>query len=131
MQKKILSFFICLFAWGCLSHSKMFHSYEDVTITGERLQILTYTRDLQLSSEGFPACHTFWDTEHPFIMVISRNCDTHTCCRAFNWVVELSLPVSTILLYRCWNSPSKPSACKANDLIDCATVIKLQNLKLF
>ena len=33
--------FICL--WGFTSHSRIFHSYGDVTITGEGLQILTHT----------------------------------------------------------------------------------------
>ena len=33
-----------------------------------------------LSSEGSLACHTYCDTWHPFMMVIS---DTHTYCRAF------------------------------------------------
>ena len=45
----------CLFVWGFMSHSRIFHSYRDVTITGEGLQMLTY------------------DTGHPFIMVISED----------------------------------------------------------
>ena len=32
---------ISLFVWGFSSHSKIFHSYGDVTITGEWLQILS------------------------------------------------------------------------------------------
>ena len=31
----------CLFVWGFTSHSRIFHSYGDVTITGWRLKILT------------------------------------------------------------------------------------------
>ena len=42
---------------------RIFHSYGDVTITGEGLQ----------SSEGSLACHTNCDTGHPFIMVISED----------------------------------------------------------
>ena len=43
-------------------------------ITGEGLQILTYTRhSWSLSSEGSFACHTECDTGHPFIMVISED----------------------------------------------------------
>ena len=35
--------FVCLFVCLSLSsHSRIFHSYEDVTIEGEGLQILTY-----------------------------------------------------------------------------------------
>ena len=69
----------------CLSsHSRIFHSYGDVTITGERLQILTYTRRLRpLSSEGSLACHTCCDTGHPFLRSSPRTRDIHTCCRAF------------------------------------------------
>ena len=36
--------FVCLFVRGLSSHSRIFHSYADVTITGEGLQILTYAR---------------------------------------------------------------------------------------
>ena len=50
--------FACLFVWGLTSHSRIFHSYGDVTITDEGLQILTYVRPLwQLSSEDSLACH--------------------------------------------------------------------------
>ena len=33
-----------------------------------------------------------------------QGCGTHTCCLAFAWAVELSLPALTILLCRGWNS---------------------------
>ena len=33
-----------VFVWGLLSHSRIFHSFGDVTITGEGLQILPYAR---------------------------------------------------------------------------------------
>ena len=60
-------FFVCL---EFLVHSKKVHSYGDVTIAGERLQILTYARHvLQLSSEGSLACQTYCDTGHPFIKI--------------------------------------------------------------
>ena len=63
-----------MFVWGFSSHSKIFHSYGDVTIIGEGLQILTYARHLRpLNSEGSLACHTYCDTGHPFIMVISED----------------------------------------------------------
>ena len=53
-----------LFVWGLSSHLRIFHSYRDVTITGEGLQILTYAQhpwplnttcfyDLCLSRLGF------------------------------------------------------------------------------
>ena len=46
---------------GFKFHSRMFHSYGEVTITCEGLQILTYTRhSWPLSSEGSLACHILW-----------------------------------------------------------------------
>ena len=57
----------------CSSHSRIVHSYGDVTITGDGLQILTYARHSRLSSEGSWACHTNCDTGHPFIMVIAED----------------------------------------------------------
>ena len=60
-----------LFVWILSPHSRIFHSYGDVTIAGEGLQILTYTRhSWPLSSEGSLTCHTYCDMGHPFIMVI-------------------------------------------------------------
>ena len=59
---------------GLSSHSRKFHSYGDVTILGERLQILTYAwHSWPLTSEGSLACHTYCDTGHPFIMVIPED----------------------------------------------------------
>ena len=68
-------FFVCFFV--CLEFIvplKNLHSYGDVTIAGEGLQILTYARhSWQLSSEGSLTCHSHCDTELPFIMVISED----------------------------------------------------------
>ena len=62
---------VCL---GFTSYSRIFHSHGDITFTGEGLQILTYTRhSWPVSSEGSLACHTHYDTGHPFIMVISED----------------------------------------------------------
>ena len=45
----------------------MFHSYGDVTITGEGLQILTYARhSWPFGSKGSLACHTHYDTGHHY-----------------------------------------------------------------
>ena len=63
--------------------SRMFHSYGDVTITGEGLQILTFARiSWPLSSEGYLTCHTYCNIGSPFVIII-RTLDTYTCCRAF------------------------------------------------
>ena len=60
--------FVCLFVWGFSSHSRMFHSYGDVTITDEGLQILTYARHPRPlnseGSEGSLACIAYCDTGH-------------------------------------------------------------------
>ena len=67
-------FQVCLFVWSLPSHWRIFHSYEEVTIAGEGLQILTYPRhSWPLSSEGPLICHTHCDTGLPFIMVISED----------------------------------------------------------
>ena len=67
--------FVCLFVWSLSSHSRIFHSYGDVIISGEGLQILACVLySWPLSSEGSLACHS--DTGHPFIMVLF--------CRAFS-----------------------------------------------
>ena len=54
--------------------TREFFTHGDVTMTGEGFQVLTYARHLfALSSEGSSACHTYCETGHPFIMVISEN----------------------------------------------------------
>ena len=84
LQKKID--IVCL-----LSHLRIFHSYGDVTITGEGLQMLSYARDSRpLSTEGSLSCHTNCDTGHPFIMVISE--DPWYTLNSKPLAVELSLP---------------------------------------
>ena len=80
----------CLFLWFA-SHSKIFHSFVEVTITGKGLQILTYARHLwPLRSEGSLTCHTYCDTDRPFITVISEG-PWHSPV-AERLVVKLSLP---------------------------------------
>ena len=66
-----VEYFVCLFVWGLLSNSKTFHSYGEVTITGEGLQILTIARHLwPKSSDGSLTYHTNYHTGLPFTMVI-------------------------------------------------------------
>ena len=52
--------YIKQFVWVISSHSRMFHSYGDFAITGQRLQIFTYARaSWPLSSDSFKlATHT-------------------------------------------------------------------------
>ena len=45
--------FVCLFVWSFSSHSTFFHSYGDVTISGEGQQLFIYARhSWPLSSDG-------------------------------------------------------------------------------
>ena len=54
-------FFESSFLFVCLDFSRIFHSYGDVTITGEGLINFTYARHLwPLSSEISLACHPFY-----------------------------------------------------------------------
>ena len=67
---QIICIILILFVWSLSSHSRTFHSYGDITIAGEGLQIVTYARhSWPLSSEGSLTCHTHWETGLPFIMV--------------------------------------------------------------
>ena len=62
--------FYLLFVQGFSSHARIFHSYRDVTITGQGHQIVNYTRHSQpLTNEGCLSFHTYCDIGHPFIMV--------------------------------------------------------------
>ena len=63
-----------MFIWSLYSHSRIFHSYGNVTNTGEGLQILTYDQHIcPLSREGSLSCYTYCDMDQPFIMVISED----------------------------------------------------------
>ena len=55
--------FVCLFVWGSSSHSRIFHSCGDVTITCEGLQILTwvYSALMAIDQWGFlNVPHLLW-----------------------------------------------------------------------
>ena len=78
---------VCLLVSGY--YHPTFHSYGDITITDERLQILTYARhSWLLSIEGSLACHNYCDTGHPFIMVISKDpWHSHLLPSVCSWAV--------------------------------------------
>ena len=64
--------FVCFFVFFVPLSS--FHSFGDITIAGEGLQILIHARHLwPLTTEGSLACHTYNDTGHPFLMVVSED----------------------------------------------------------
>ena len=68
--------FVCLFVCGLLSHSRIF-----LTWRHHHYRWRAANFDLcswPLSSEGSFACHTYCDTGHPFIMIISEDlCHWH------------------------------------------------------
>ena len=70
MGHSLCGLIICLVFFPCLFGFFLFHSYGNVTINDEWLQILIFTcHSRSLSSEGPLACHTFY----PFIMVICED----------------------------------------------------------
>ena len=90
--------FVCccfvLFVLFCLSvclslpvKIENIHSYGDVTTTGWGVQSLTYARhSWPLSTEGSLACHTYWDTGHPFIMAFSEDpWNSHPLPSVWQW----------------------------------------------
>ena len=75
--------FVCL---GFSSHSRIFHSFGDVTNTGEGLQMLTYSLHLwPMSSKGSLKCHTYCDTDLLFIMVIPKDPHSHLLPSVWQW----------------------------------------------
>ena len=77
-QDSVVVHLFCNCPGRCLgSHSRIFYSYGDIT----SLQILTFVRNSwPFKQRGFLSMpRLLW---HPFIMVISKARDTHTCCRA-------------------------------------------------
>ena len=63
---KIIYAFIC---WGFSSHSRIFHSFGDVTITGEKLQILNNALHLwPVSSVSSLEYQMYCDIGHSFII---------------------------------------------------------------
>ena len=111
----LMDIILCKFAvvWSLSSHSRIFHSYGDVTIPGEGLQILTYARhSWPLSSEGSLASHNLlWHGASVYNGHL-RGPVTFTPI-AERLAVELSLPVFTTYVCRGWDSNNQPSACGA------------------
>ena len=96
--------FVCL---GFSSHLRIFHSYGDITIDGEGLQILTYARhSWPLSSESSLAC-------------LRRPVSLESI--AEHLAVELSLSLFTTQVCCGWDSNNQHSACKVNALTHCPT----------
>ena len=71
----------------CRYGVKHFKINQSITITSEGLQLLTYTwHSWPFSSEGSLACHTYCDTGHTFIMVISKDpWHSHLLASVWQW----------------------------------------------
>ena len=71
----------------CRYGIKHFKINQSITITSEGLQLLTYTwHSWPFSSEGSLACHTYCDTGHTFIMVISMDpWHSHLLASVWQW----------------------------------------------
>ena len=64
----------CLFVWGLLSHSRIFHSYGNITITSERLQIFYLNCSALMAIEQ----RGLFSVPH-----LLRERDTNTYCLAY------------------------------------------------
>ena len=108
-----------MLVWGFTSHSRIFNSYADVTITAEELH--------------FDLCSTFIAIEQWWFFSVSRLLwHRASVCSAHLWgpltltpvaehlAVELSQPVFTTYVYRGWVLNTKPSAYEANGVTDYA-----------
>ena len=73
--------------WNFSSNSRNFRSFGNVPIAGEGMQIFTYARHLwPLSSEDSLSYHSYCETGHPFILVISEDqWHSHLMPTAWQW----------------------------------------------
>ena len=79
-------FIFCSFVQGLSLQSRIFHSYRDVTIADEGLQMLTYARhSLPLSSDGSLACNTYYDKGHPYKVIFEDLLQLHLLPKVWQW----------------------------------------------
>ena len=106
LDQSYVCLFVRLFVEGLSSYSRIFHSYGDASITGEGLQMLTYSRH-------------FFSVPHLLLHEASvsnghlRGPLTLTPI-AERLTVELKIPILTTYVCSDWDSNSQPSACRAN-----------------
>ena len=115
---------------GFSSHSRIFHTYGDVTITSEGLQIWTYAQySWPLSSESSLIWQTYCDTGHPFMMFIPEDPQqSHLLPRVSQW----SCHYLFLQLRNCRGSDStiQLSTGEANALTDCAAAALYRALNM-
>ena len=102
----------------------------DITITDKGLQILTFTlHSWPLSCVGSLVCHTYCDTGHLFIMVISEDLwHSHLlpsilqrCCRYLYFMTKVCPG---------WDSNTHLSNCEMNALTDCPTAANFTQIEM-
>ena len=107
--------FVYLLVWSFSSQSRISHSYGDVTITDEGLQILTYARHLwAVSSVNFfmiSLPHLLW--YETFVHTDHFRGPVTLTPNAERLTVELSLHVLTTYVCRGWDSNIKLSGANA------------------
>ena len=120
-----------LFVLGFPSHSRIFHTYWDVFISGEELQIFTYAQHSRsLSVRIFLACHIYCAMGHLFIMVISENpWHSHQLPSIWQWSC-LYLFFTTKVCCGL-DSNIQPSACVINLYIATSIQRTLASLSIF
>ena len=107
--------FFSFFLFVILRPTREFVTHRNVTITSERLQILTYScHSWPLSSEGSLAYLTYCNIGQQFIMVISKKHDTGTCCLKLG-CGAVATRFNNLVLLRSGTKSRSPT-CEANVL---------------
>ena len=106
---------VCLFGWCFTSHSKNFHLFGDIIMTGEGLQILTFARhSWPLSSEGFFSVpHLLWhgtsiimlvseDPRHSFKIILKNHwANSNQTYRFRHLIIVIVMFLSLLWLRKC------------------------------
>ena len=129
--RNIMIIHACLFVFVCLgisSHSRIFHTFGDVTITGEgrATNFDLYSALMAIEQWGFFSVpHLLWHGLSVYNGHLRGPVTlTHTPI-AEHLAMELSLPVFTTCVCRGWDSNNHPYACTANVFTHCATAAAL------
>ena len=76
---------------------------------------------MAIEQSGSLACHTYWDTGHPFIMIIILRGPATLKPIPERLEVEISILVFTSEICGGWDSNTQTTACGPNALTHCAT----------
>ena len=123
LSKMFVCLFLCLFVCflGFFVPIEKFFSHMETTplpVKGCKLRPVCHS--WPLGSEGSLTCNTYCDMEDPFIMVITKACDTTLLLSVQEWSCHF---LFFTLVCRGLDSKPQPSAFKANTLAHCATEV--------